>query len=163
MYNEPNSYSTKKEMYEALIKAAPFLFEGIKNNITNLSNASAQLKVFLKQSINWVGFYMFENNELLLGPFQGLPACTSIPLGKGVCGTCAMEKRTIIVPNVHEFKGHIACDSASNSEIVIPIIKDNHLYALLDIDSPFYNTFDETDQYYLQCYVEILKNHLQIG
>ncbi|EQC0594371.1 GAF domain-containing protein, partial [Listeria monocytogenes] len=101
---------------------------------------------------NWVGFYLLEKetNQLVLGPFQGLPACIRIPLGKGVCGSAASDQKTYIIENVHDFPGHIACDAASNSEIVLPIVKNNQLLGVLDIDSPLFNRFDEVDQLWLE-------------
>jgi len=113
--------------------------------ITNAANFSAL--VFDKVlDLNWVGFYMLKNNELLLGPFQGKPACIRIQLGKGVCGTSAKNRKTIIVEDVHDFPGHIACDSASNSEIVIPMLIWGKLYGVLDIDSPLKSRFNEDDK-----------------
>ena len=105
----------------------------------------------------WTGFYRVEGQQLVLGPFQGPIACTRIPYGKGVCGTAWQRAQTIIVPNVHEFAGHIACSSASNSEIVVPILHDGQVVAVLDIDSTDFNTFDETDQLYLEKIAEMLK------
>lgn len=107
--------------------------------ITNLSNVSAVLNTL--GNINWCGFYLEENGKLILGPFQGEVACTVIPFGKGVCGTAAEQKKTIIVDDVNKFDGHIACSSLSKSEIVVPILKDNHVVAVIDIDSPIYNRF----------------------
>lgn len=132
---------------------------GESDLIANLSNASALLNVFLEE-INWVGFYLVKNNQLVLGPFQGLPACIRIPFDKGVCGYVATTKQTALVQNVHEFVGHIACDSATNSEIVVPIIKDNELMGVLDIDSPLLNRFSKTDQHYLEKFVQILVESL---
>ena len=109
-----------------------------------MANASAML-YHAMPDVNWAGFYIVKNGELLLGPFQGKVACTRIPLGKGVVGTCAKRRETIVVNNVHEFPGHIACDSASKSEIVVPLIRDEILYAVLDIDSDIYNRFDQND------------------
>lgn len=111
--------------------------------ITNLSNASAVLNTL--GNINWCGFYLEENGKLILGPFQGEVACTVIPFGKGVCGTAAEQKKTIIVDDVNKFDGHIACSSLSKSEIVVPILKDNHVVAVIDIDSPIYNRFTRED------------------
>ena len=122
--------------------------------ITNLSNVSA---VFNQMSnINWCGFYLVDGNTLYLGPFQGEVACTKIEYGKGVCGTALKEERTIIVTNVNEFKGHIACSSKSKSEIVVPIKKDNKVVALIDIDSPIYNRFNELDKSVLEDISSIL-------
>lgn len=116
--------------------------------ITNLSNASALLNTL--EDINWCGFYLKEGDVLYLGPFQGDVACTTIPLNKGVCGKAAREGKTIIVPNVNEFPGHIACSSLSKSEIVTPIIANNDVKAVIDIDSPIYNRFNEFDQKLLE-------------
>ena len=116
--------------------------------ISNLSNISAILNQM--EDINWCGFYLVMDNVLYLGPFQGEAACTKIEYGKGVCGTSLKEKRSIIVPNVNEFKGHIACSCKSKSEIVVPIKKDNKVVALIDIDSPIYNRFSESDKLILE-------------
>ena len=144
--------------YEELLTIAPSLVGD--NDITTLSNISALLNMYM-DNINWVGFYILKNNELILGPFQGKPACTNIKVGKGVCGTCIEKKETIIVKNVHEFKGHIACDSASNSEICIPLYdKSNNLYGLLDIDSPILNRFNDIDKMNLEKICEIVNKGL---
>src|SRR6185437_1577605 len=132
----------KKKRYEQLTKQLDALATGETNKYANLSNASALLNQFFDQ-INWVGFYLMEDGELVLGPFQGLPACVRIPVGKGVCGASAEKRETIVVPDVHLFPGHIACDAASQSEIVIPLIKDGQLLGVLDVDSPIKNRFDE--------------------
>ena len=125
-----------------------FLYEN-DTMITSLSNLSAFLNYFL-DDINWVGFYLYDGKKLYLGPFQGLPACTEIALGSGVCGNSALEQKTYVVKDVHAFEGHIACDANSNSEIVVPIIVNNALFGVLDIDSPIKNRFDEIDQFYLE-------------
>lgn len=148
-----------KDQYEIVIKQLEALLEGEPNVMANLSNASALLNQFLDR-INWVGFYLVENNELVLGPFQGLPACVRIPFAKGVCGTAAASEKTVIVEDVHDFPGHIACDAASESEIVIPIFKDEQLFGVLDIDSPEKNRFDHTDQIYLEKFVQTLESFL---
>ena len=122
--------------------------------MSNLSNASAVLNQL--ENINWCGFYIKQNDELYLGPFQGDVACTRIPLTKGVCGAAAREAKTLIVPNVNEFPGHIACSSLSKSEIVTPIIKDNDVKAVIDIDSPIYNRFNESDKELLEEIAKIL-------
>lgn len=122
--------------------------------VSNLSNASAVLKNM--ENINWVGFYLVNGDKLYLGPFQGDVACTIIPKGKGVCGTSFEKKETIIVPNVNEFKGHIACSSLSKSEIVVPIIKDNEVVALIDVDAPIYDRFNSKDKAFLEEVAEIL-------
>ncbi|MFB5088099.1 GAF domain-containing protein [Psychrobacillus sp. PGGUH221] len=145
--------------YTMLSKQLDALLEGETNAIANLSNASALLNQFFDQ-INWVGFYLMEDGELVLGPFQGLPACVRIPIGKGVCGTAANTKETVIVPDVHAFPGHIACDAASQSEIVVPIEKNGELLGVLDIDSPIKNRFSEQDKQGLEQFVQILVKHL---
>ena len=121
------------------------LTENEKDLIANLSNISACLNQNL-DNINWVGFYIMKNNELVLGPFQGKPACIRIPVGKGVCGTCVQTKTIQRVEDVHKFPGHIACDGASNSEIVLPIFKNEEVVAVLDIDSPIFNRFSFEDE-----------------
>jgi L-methionine (R)-S-oxide reductase len=145
--------------YELVIKQLDALLHDENDTIANLSNASALLNQFLNQ-VNWVGFYLWKEDQLVLGPFQGLPACIRIPYGKGVCGTAVKEQKTIRVEDVNQFPGHIACDSASQSEIVIPLIKNNEVLGVLDIDSPITNRFDETDQVYLEKFVETLLHHI---
>lgn len=160
MFNVEMYKGSRQENYELVKKQLTALLDGEKNQIANLSNTSALLNQFLDR-INWVGFYLMdENNELVLGPFQGLPACVRIPLGKGVCGTSAKTRKTIRVEDVHQFPGHIACDAASNSEIVIPLIKDGKLLGVLDIDSPERNRFDELDQEQLEELTAILLEYL---
>jgi GAF domain-containing protein len=112
--------------------------------ISALANISALINFYL-DDINWVGFYILKGTDLVLGPFQGLPACTRIQEGKGVCGRAAVERKPVIVANVHEFPGHIACDAASNSEMVIPLFKGSRVYGVLDVDSPSLNRFSETE------------------
>ncbi len=153
-------YSGSREKdYDLLIKQLKALLDGETNAIANLSNASALLNQFLTE-VNWVGFYLAEENGLVLGPFQGLPACVRIPYGKGVCGTAAQNRQIELVADVHQFPGHIACDAASQSEIVVPILKDGELVGVLDIDSPIKSRFDEVDQQYLEKFVAELVNHL---
>jgi GAF domain-containing protein len=160
MFNVEMYKGSRQENYELVKKQLAALLDGEKNQIANLSNTSALLNQFLDR-INWIGFYLMdENNELVLGPFQGLPACVRIPLGKGVCGTSAKTRETIRVEDVHQFPGHIACDAASNSEIVIPLIKDGKLLGVLDIDSPEKNRFDELDQEQLEGLTAILVEYL---
>lgn len=143
--------------YPLLHKQLLALIEGEPNLIANLANASALLWQGLKE-INWAGFYLMDESkeELVLGPFQGLPACIRIPLGRGVCGTAAREQRTLVVPDVHAFPGHIACDAASRSEIVVPMMKDGRLVGVLDIDSPVTDRFQEPDREALEKMVEAL-------
>ncbi|WP_275677220.1 GAF domain-containing protein [Neobacillus drentensis] len=160
MFNVEMYTGTREENYELVIKQMQALLHDEKNQIANLSNASALLNQFLDR-INWVGFYLMDSNgELVLGPFQGLPACVRIPLGKGVCGTSALKKETIRVEDVHQFPGHIACDAASRSEIVIPLLKDGELFGVLDIDSPEVNRFDELDQQQLEELAAVVVEHL---
>ena len=135
------------------------LIAGNEFKVTILSNASAYLNECL-DNINWVGFYILNDNYLYLGPFQGKPACINIPVGKGVCGNTIKEGKTIIVDNVLEYKGHIACDSASRSEICVPIYINNKIYGLLDIDSPNFNRFSESDKEILEKSVKIIENAL---
>ena len=123
--------------------------------VSNLSNASAVLNQL--ENINWCGFYLAKDETLYLGPFQGEPACTVIPFGKGVCGTAAKEKRSIIVKDVNEFVGHIACSAASKSEIVVPIIKDNEVKAVIDIDSPNFSRFGDEERLLLEEIAGILR------
>ncbi len=125
--------------------------------ITSLSNASALLNEYL-DDINWVGFYLMQNGELVLGPFQGKSACVRIKVGRGVCGTAVSEDKTQLVPDVHQFPGHIACDSASNSEIVVPIHYNGEIVGVLDIDSPLFNRFSEEDKVNLEESVRIIES-----
>lgn len=135
--------------YSEIIKIIPHLLEGEKNFITNAANFSAIIYDMVSD-LNWVGFYIFNGNELVLGPFQGKNACVRIALDKGVCGKAARDKETVIVDNVHDFPGHIACDANSKSEIVIPIIYNSELYAVLDIDSPIYSRFKNEEKEFLE-------------
>ncbi|MGG2095094.1 GAF domain-containing protein [Bacillus sp. S13(2024)] len=159
MFTAQGYTGTREEQYETVIKQLDALLTGESNVMANLANASALLNVFL-QDINWVGFYVTEGNQLVLGPFQGLPACVRIPFGRGVCGVAAETKTTQLVADVHQFPGHIACDAASNSEIVVPLIKNDEVIGVLDIDSPNKGRFDEIDQTYLEKFVETLLNHI---
>ena len=134
----------KKNLYEQAIPQWEALLFGEEDLIANLANTCSVLKEAF--GFFWVGFYLKKNEELVLGPFQGSPACTRIAFGKGVCGSCWKEAKTLIVPNVEEFPGHIACSSLSMSEIVIPIIKNNEVVAILDVDSDKLDDFDQTDQ-----------------
>ena len=150
----------KQQNYEIMIEQLEGLCQSPEYLITLLSNTSALLKQSM-EDLNWAGYYIMKDAKLILGPFQGLVACEKIEVGKGVCGTAVKERKTILVKNVHEFPGHIACDSASNSEIVVPIIIDDEVWGVLDIDSPSLNRFDETDQKYLEQAVEIITNAIQ--
>ena len=157
MFHQTMYQGTLTENYKTVLLQLKGLTDGESDLIANLSNAAALLNHFL-DDINWVGFYLAKGQELVLGPFQGLPACIRIPFHKGVCGHAATTKQTVVVSNVHEFPGHIACDEATNSEIVIPLIKDDQLIGVLDIDSPVLNRFSEMDKKYLEQFVQILIN-----
>lgn len=146
--------SSKAEKYRLLMKQAEALLFDESDLIANLANISALLKETFH--FFWIGFYRVENNELVLGPFQGPTACTRIAKGKGVCGTSWAKKETIIVPDVSQFDGHIACSSFSKSEIVVPLLQNNHVVGVLDIDSDVLNTFDVTDKYYLELIAELI-------
>ncbi|MEK4324803.1 GAF domain-containing protein [Paenibacillus sp. FSL R7-0312] len=150
---------TRSERFEAVLSQLGALMEGEPNAIANLSNASALLKLSLPDT-NWTGFYLFDGKELVLGPFQGLPACIRIPLGRGVCGTAAAERRTLVVGDVHAFPGHIACDAASNSEIVVPLVKGDALYGVLDIDSPLKHRFDDEERRFLERFAAMVSEVL---
>lgn len=144
----------KSEKYTTSLTEIKALLSGETDMIAKMANTAALLhKGF---DFWWTGFYRVVDNELILGPFQGPPACMHIPKGKGVCGTAWEREETIVVPNVHLFAGHIACSSQSNSEIVVPILRGGEVVGVLDIDSREFNTFDDTDQYYLQQIVALL-------
>ncbi|MFA5719515.1 MAG: GAF domain-containing protein [Acholeplasmataceae bacterium] len=144
-----------------LLLSANSLFEESKNNISLLSNASAFLNDTIPY-INWVGFYLYENESLELGPFQGKTACVSIEVGKGVCGTAFLEEKILNIKDVHTFDGHIACDSASNSELVIPLIKEGIKIGVLDIDSPLYNRFDDDLVEYVKSISKLILSHYKL-
>jgi len=152
---------TKEERYKELVAQVAAIVAGETDEIANMANVAAVIHEAF--GFWWTGFYRVkpsevshQKSELVLGPFQGPLACTRIPYGKGVCGTAWAKGETVVVPNVHDFIGHIACSSASNSEIVVPIFKDGEVVAVLDIDSKEFNTFDETDQKYLEEIVRLL-------
>ncbi len=145
---------TKGETYAELAAQLRALMEGEDDFIANAANFSSLLFYSLPD-LNWAGLYLLKEGELVLGPFQGRPACVRIRLGSGVCGTAADERRTVVVRNVHEFPGHIACDSASNSEVVVPLIKGDELLGVLDLDSPNVGRFDEEDAKGLEDLVRI--------
>jgi L-methionine (R)-S-oxide reductase len=159
MFQTSMYQGTREENYDLVIKQLHALLEGESNSIANLSNASALLNQFLDR-INWVGFYLMEDGELVLGPFQGLPACVRIAVGRGVCGSAVKDKKTYLVEDVHAFPGHIACDAASQSEIVVPMMKDGEVIGVLDIDSPEKSRFDETDQAKLEEFVQALIQYI---
>lgn len=146
----------KRERYRDLAAALASLLEGETDPLANLANAAALLAQSLER-INWCGFYLLRGSELVLGPFQGNPACVRIPLGKGVCGTAALRRETLVVPEVGAFPGHIACDAASRSEIVVPILEGARLLGVLDVDSPEPGRFDEEDREGLERFVETLR------
>ena len=145
--------------YDALCAEAESLIAGVRHPIANLSNLSALIFQTLG-GLNWAGFYLREGETLVLGPFQGRVACIEIPLGRGVCGTAAKEDRTQLVPDVHAFPGHIACDGASNSEIVIPLHRAGEVVGVLDIDSPLLNRFSEQDKAGLEALVAVIEKYV---
>ncbi|ADT68580.1 MULTISPECIES: GAF domain-containing protein [unclassified Pseudoalteromonas] len=150
----------KHDFYQSLVKQTESLIGGESNIIANMANISALLFTSL-EDVNWAGFYFMDSpTELVLGPFQGNPACIRIPVGKGVCGTAAATEQTQLISDVHAFDGHIACDAASNSEIVVPIMKNGHVFAVLDIDSPSIGRFDTDDQAGLEALVKCLEASL---
>jgi L-methionine (R)-S-oxide reductase len=134
----------KQAFYEELTEALCDLLSDERDWIANAANTAALLAMRIEH-VNWVGFYFRRGNELVLGPFQGKPACVRIAIGRGVCGTAVQRGQTIIVPDVHRFPGHIACDGASNAEVVVPIVKEGHVVGVLDIDSPILGRFDAAD------------------
>ncbi len=145
---------TKNEQYEALIPQVKGLLEGEEDLVANLANVAAALKV--QFGWFWVGFYLVKQDELVLGPFQGPVACTRIRKGRGVCGSSWQQERTLIVPDVEQFPGHIACSSLSRSEIVVPLRHEGQVWGVLDVDSSELDQFDETDQHYLEQIVQLL-------
>lgn len=140
--------------YRTLLPAARALLKGETDQIANAANLAALLFNTLP-GLNWAGFYRWKDGQLVLGPFQGKPACVRILPGKGVCGTAAQTRQTVLVPDVHAFEGHIACDAASRSEIVVPVIQNGTLWGVLDMDSPLLARFNETDRKYLEELVQI--------
>jgi GAF domain-containing protein len=151
----------KRAAYAELAASLRALLAGEHDLIANAANTAALLFWSLPD-LNWAGFYLVEpeRRDLLLGPFQGKPACVRIEIGRGVCGTAAARRETVVVPDVHAFAGHIACDSASNSEIVVPVIRDGHLLGVLDLDSPVHARFDDADARGLESLVRILVESL---
>ncbi len=150
--------SPKTKFYADLVMQLRSLLKGEYDFIANTANFSALVYHSLPD-VNWAGFYLLQENELVLGPFQGKPACVRIPMGKGVCGFAAKQVETVIVPNVHEFPGHIACDAASNSEIVIPLFDGERVLGVFDVDSPTLKRFDEVDAEGLNELVTVLVAH----
>ena len=151
--------NSKTELYKNLAEQLSSLLEGENDFIANAANFSSLIYHSLPD-LNWAGFYVVRDRELVLGPFQGKPACVRIEIGKGVCGTAAKLAQTVVVENVHTFPGHIACDSESNSEIVVPLTKDGRLLGVLDLDSPLIGRFDEDDARGLNDLVSLLTNSL---
>ena len=150
-----DSTQPKSVLYRQLVEELRGLIAGEPDWIANLANSAALIYHSLPD-LNWAGFYLLKHGELVVGPFQGKPACVRIALGKGVCGTAAAQKKTQVVRDVHEFPGHIACDAASNSEIVIPMIKNGEVIGVLDLDSPKLARFDEEDRAGLEQFVTVL-------
>lgn len=148
-----------KQRLEYLLLCLEGQLSSENNALANISNASALIYAIVDR-LNWAGFYFMRGEELVLGPFQGLPACNRIKLNTGVCGAAATTRKMQIVPNVHEFPGHIACDSASNSELVVPIIKDDKVYGVLDLDSPEFGRFTELEAKYFERFVEKLNQYI---
>ena len=146
--------SSKAATYQTVVKQIQALLQDETDSIANLANIAAVLHTTF--GFWWTGFYFVKNNELVLGPFQGPVACTRIGFGNGVCGTAWQQKQTIVVPDVHQFPGHIACSAASNSEIVVPVIVNNVVTMVLDIDSTDFACFDDTDKQYLEEIVELI-------
>ena len=148
--------------YSLLTSSLRALIQGVPHETANLANASALLWEML-DGINWAGFYLLEGSTLVLGPFQGKPACIEIPLGRGVCGTAAEKDCTQLVYDVHQFPGHIACDDASNSEIVVPLHREGKVFGVLDIDSPHIGRFTPEDQAGLEAFARVLEEELFSG
>ena len=148
-------YSEKESFYQTIIEQLSYLLEGEPNVLANLSNASALLKTSFPNTV-FAGFYLFDGNELILGPFQGGVSCVRIALGKGVCGESAASRQTVIVGDVKTYPNYISCDSSARSEIVVPMVKDGQLLGVLDLDSSLVDDYDEVDQKYLEEFVSIL-------
>jgi L-methionine (R)-S-oxide reductase len=154
-------HASKEELYANLAAQLCSLLESERDFVANSANFSSLLYYSLPD-LNWAGFYLQKGAELVLGPFQGKPACVRIPIGSGVCGTAAEQRQTIIVDNVHDFPGHIACDSASNSEIVVPLIKHEQLIGVLDLDSPLFARFDDQDATGLNDLVKVFMDSISL-
>ena len=155
-------HGSKPELYKDLVEQANALFEGEHDFVANAANLSALLFHSLEY-LNWAGFYLLKEEGLVLGPFQGKPACVRIAMGKGVCGTAARDKKTVIVPDVSKFPGHIACDAASKSEIVVPLVRFGKVIGVLDLDSPNAGRFDEDDRRGLEALAEVFLNATDVG
>lgn len=154
--------ATKAELYANLAEQLRSLLEGERDVVANMANF-ASLLFYSVPDLNWSGFYLLKEKQLVLGPFQGKPACIRIPMGEGVCGTAAVRRETILVANVHDFPGHIACDSASNSEVVVPIVAGESLIGVLDLDSPLLSRFDDDDAKGLNELVKIFIEATDLG
>jgi L-methionine (R)-S-oxide reductase len=152
----------KARLYRDLAQQIEGLLAGEADVTANLANAAAAIYHTLP-ALNWAGFYLLHGQQLVLGPFQGKPACVRIPIGKGVCGTAAASRKTVLVSDVHEFPGHIACDSASQSELVVPLIRGKTLIGVLDLDSPLLARFDAHDQAGCEALVAIIVRHLGLA
>ena len=146
--------------YRELNTVLRSIIEDVPHKVANLANASALIFEKLDR-LNWAGFYLVEDGRLVLNAFQGKVACIEIAIGRGVCGSAVAERRTLVVPDVHKFPGHIACDGASNSEIVVPLFKDDEIFGVLDIDSPVFDRFDENDKAGLEEFAGVLAGELQ--
>ena len=155
-------HDSKQSLYADLVGQANALFEGEHDFIANAANLSALLFHSLPD-LNWAGFYFVKEDCLVLGPFQGKPACVRIAFGKGVCGTAAQQRQTVVVPDVEKFPGHIACDSASRSEIVVPLVRFDRVIGVMDVDSPSLSRFDEDDRRGLEALAEVFLNATDIG
>jgi len=154
-----SSYASKREHYADLVTQARGMLAGEPSLIANAANFSALVYHSLEQ-VNWAGFYLFDGNELVVGPFQGKPACIRIALGRGVCGTAAQSRETQLIRDVHAFEGHIACDAASQSEIVVPLIKaDGTLLGVWDVDSPITDRFDDEDRAGMEALCTVFMEH----
>jgi L-methionine (R)-S-oxide reductase len=158
----PNPAAAKPELYAGLLAQAKALLEGERDAIANAANLAALLFHGLPD-LNWAGFYWMKEGGLVLGPFQGKPACVRIAIGKGVCGTAAASRRTVVVADVHAFPGHIACDGASRSEVVVPVTKDGRVLGVLDLDSPQPARFDEADAKGLEAVVAAFVEATDLG
>lgn len=163
MFNaSPISHLSKADQYQELLVQAQALMAGEPNHIANAANLSALVMSSLPD-LNWVGFYFYDGTELVLGPFQGKPACLRIPLARGVCGTAARTRQTQLVPDVHAFAGHIACDAASRAEIVVPLIHNGQLLGVWDVDSPVPARFDQEDQRGMQALCNLFLQTLTVS
>ena len=164
MFTSESLSGSKAEQYEQLLAQARGLLHGERDRIANADNLSALVYHSLP-GFNWVGFYLLDatTGDLLVGPFQGKPACVRIPLGKGVCGTAAAQRRTVVVEDVHAFPGHIACDAASRSELVAPLLAGGRVIGVLDLDSPTPGRFDDQDREGCEKLVSILLRHIREG